>query len=466
VRQWYEAVAWIFGNGTGDRPFSDIADAMRSSRENMMTSKIGRYYASEAAINPEMVTQAKRLFDTGGTLSQSAAKLYTMFGPNIRDLATVLAAVWGADLGFCTSELNVKKLSTTLVNASNGAWLKPDCDRVANDTCSVWHGLTNRKSLSDNGALPYPSTNVLQSPDIICNGGAEANDAQRAQWTTPASWQTAPWTAVVNKNNYFYVRGKNMFPGTLGGRITFYQYRANLGYSPSKWVLVKTDSGSPFAMVNSNSESGLYINDDPFVFNPGSAAGEHLCLVAMISTDYLPNPLPSDNNFNYTSWLRFDLASAWHNIDVPKTTALTASSLSKAETNTLAINNMNDEPETFRFEAHCSDVPFGTILQLTSADLGLDSGLVHISTNNAIVTATAVLPGKYEGDLTVVIKTEDGKPLPPDAVIEVSNFWVVENGHNDFRAAAAHCLQAGQSIDADGTVSLLMGSFTYVGGFQ
>jgi hypothetical protein len=421
--------------------------------EQTMIQNLHKYSQSLDTIDQEMLRTAQSLFTTGRLLGESARILYNQYGPDIHDLATVLATVWGADLEFCTGVPNRRKLATALRTGSNNAWTPTDCNQVAENTCQTWHSLTSRKSLTAIGTVPYPDNDILRSPDIVCHGATAASAAERAHWLTDRSWKRAYWRWSIDKPNYIYVRGDNLSPGRLAGQVKLYACPIGLIVQPSLWQPIKTERGSDIAPILSDCEGERFITEEAFICPTGLFPLLTPSFVALISTDFLPNPLPAADNLDYADWMRFNLAAAQRNFWA----------WTSASSQTLAVHNLNATPETFRFEAHCTNLPAGTIVRLASDAVNLDSGAVKVSCGIATVSATAVLPGRHEGTLAITIEPPGDATLPPNAVIDIRGFWLVENGHDNFAAAAAHCLMTGQQLDAGGAIPILMGNVSYIG---
>ncbi|WP_148219182.1 hypothetical protein [Azospirillum sp. B510] len=424
---------------------SDVAEAIPTTR----------------VVSKDMVKSAEDMFAQGVTLSDAAVFLYGDYAPNINDLAEVLIAVWADSLGVGTASPNTSKLTNTLYNAggdaSGGNWTRNDCQKAAQKVYGVWHSGLVRKSLSDTGAIPYPSTNVYSSPDIICNGATRATDQQLSTWTSTSGWNTAPWVNPVNGQNYVYVREKNLFPDQLGGSVSLYAYRASIGMSlPSTWQLIRTESGAARAVVQAVAQNAIGINSlDPFLFNPGSSGPEHVCFVALFSTSYFRNPRPSDNNFDAVRWLTWNGSTGWHNADVPSTKALA-----------LGLANLNATSEAFRIEAVCNNVPVGTTVRLVSTDAqgGFDSGALRATRPDEVLSLTVTLPGKHDGTVNVTVLTADGKALPKGAEIDLRYHWLVEPDHPEFVEVARHLLLTRSGLEADGRGALYMGNFLLTGG--
>lgn len=412
-------------------------------------------------VSTELVNAAEDLFALGVTLSDAAIDLYKGYNPNINDLAEVLIAVWADSLGVGTANPTTTKLSNALYNAggetSGGNWSQGDCQKAAQKVYAVWHSGLTRKSLTDTGAIPYPSTGgVYMSPDIISNGPNPATDAQLATWTSEAGWKTAPWSNLINAQNYLYVREKNLFPDLLGGTVSLYAYRASIGLTkPSTWQLIRTESGAARSVVSAVAQNAIGITKDAFVFNPGSSSSEHLCFVALFSTTYFRNPRPGDSNFDAVRWLTWNGSSGWHNADVPNTRPLA-----------LGLANLNATPETFRVEAVCRNVPVGTTVSLVSTDAGggFDSGALPVNRPDDVLSLTVALPGNHDGTVNVTVLAPGGKALPQGAEIDLRYHWLVESDHPEFVDAARHLLLVGRGLEADGRGALYLGNFLLTGG--
>jgi len=173
-------------------------------------------------------------------------------------------------------------------------------------------------------------------------------------------------------------------------------------------------------------------------------------------TEYFTNnPLTQTGNWDSQAWLNCNGAAGWHNVDV-----------SKANAAVLKFYNQDGVPERFVFEAHCHNLPPGTVVALESADAALRQVLWVRSVKSVKayhhVSTDAVLPPRYAGELSVHFDVPGGKPLPANASVEIRMSWVLPLGHEHYADALSQ-LGDTRSGPLGQTVRLRMGSFTFVG---
>lgn len=437
-----------------------------------MTALASRTILSELfAIDPDspMLQTAEAQFQLQNDFSSGAYQVYTQHqgdaDMNSDNYAVVLAAVWvetiiaGNGTISGAAYLASVMYQAAMDNFGDPVWSQQECTDSANAAWAVWNGLFTRKALDDTGATPYTGQlGVYMSPDIWVTtkkvDGPPFNDI-----TTAASYAIQSPSAVTNEQNYIYVRGMNRFPGSLGGSVTLYQYKASLANNPSQWMQVQTTGGALSATIEPLASQEIFAALDSFRVN--FSGTDHTCVTALVSTEFFPNPLPAPpyTNFNVIQWLSGNPATAWKNLGGGSNA-----------TNRLAICNLDDTPEQFEYVALCSHVPQGTAVRLHHAGNGrdgtLDTRAQKIESLFQTITGEVVLPPKYDGNLEVHIETPDGKGLPHGAVIVMQGYWVVPQGHPRHTDAAAYLARAGRSLHPNGVAKLYTGGFAFVGGVR
>jgi hypothetical protein len=433
-----------------------------------------------------IVQEAKALFARRDDIATAVKQCY---GDNINDpqmtlayFTTVTAALWfepimaGAGEGATGAAYlaNIMFNNTIDPNTGSSPFSQADCQTTANAVWSQWQQLLLRKSGSDSGAWPYPGGDVTNSPDIWLNGANPLSDPSQliVDSTTPGGLWGADHPTPVNGPNNIYVRGQNLFPGSLGGQfgedavqVRLYFAKASVNFAPSTWAPISTQGGQDHGIIlpvsglpppagGTTPAPSRFFTSEAFVGNFPDI--DHTCMVAMASTKYHPNPKPGDSNFDITQFLVNQPSAAWQNFGHVQAV------------NKLEINNLDDRAESFTFEARCFDVPAGTQVRLVHADakktFALDTGSVHVGAGQNVVSATVFLPAKYRGDLEVHVKTADGKPLPASARIDVRGYWNLSPGHAHHADGAALLARAGIAAEADGSARLFQGNFVLHGG--
>jgi hypothetical protein len=155
-----------------------------------------------------------------------------------------------------------------------------------------WNDVYMRDNFNDSGQVPCPDPGWTSSPDIIPNGVNLLPD--------PVTYLKDNWnkdvgkSTVLNQQNYFYVRGKNLFNGAQEGTFKVYYCPQHLFLFPSLWseAQLKTSSGNDSVSASVQKEGDLVIPNEPFTLPP-SASTEHHCMIAQVITTEHPNPLPA-----------------------------------------------------------------------------------------------------------------------------------------------------------------------------
>ncbi|MGB5099075.1 MAG: hypothetical protein WBN94_00545 [Methanothrix sp.] len=149
-----------------------------------------------------------------------------------------------------------------------------------------------RKNLNDTGTLPVTNPDWWTcSPDIIPNGVDVLSDP--VTYLTQTYDKEVGKDTVIQRQNYFYVRGKNSYNGDRKGDFYLYYCPGHLFLFPSLWVdnQLKTSSGKDFVSATVK-QNEIAVPNEPFIYKPESE--EHSCLVARVVTEGNPNPLPDD----------------------------------------------------------------------------------------------------------------------------------------------------------------------------
>lgn len=407
------------------------------------------------AVSAPTLQYAQTLFHENNTAFVASPKIYKRF-PQVKidDFATILAAVWADSVSGAGS---IK----AWLRASTAGWSDIEITNAANVTYASWHGLLVRKNLQDVGKYPAVTNDYYSSPDVIARR-QRVDDP--GTFLTAQSYGTNPWEQPVRGLNYLYLRAKNLYPGGLEGNFVAYNYKGSVT-PPSKWNPLSTETGSSTSAIKASSISPVLpsgqigVTFDPFLFNFAADPGEHNCISVLAQTAYYTNPLPDDANFSIATWLLNDLASAWHNVAQPTQSK-----------NFLYFTNRDDTPERFRFEAHVSNLPLGSVVQLRTEEkqhggVEINSGPVHISSASAVIIAEGVINPKYDGRLEVTLDVPglNGR-LPPEAVVEIRTFWQVQDDNPNHAKAVVLAARNHRTLLDGDAAELFLGSFTFVGG--
>jgi hypothetical protein len=382
--------------------------------------------------------------------------IYKRMDPSLtmKDIASVFSGVY-ADNYWTGTKMDSSLLAACMVQSVG---YDPSlAQQYASSAMLQWRGILIRRLQSDQGKIPEDDNcNCL---DIVCN---EKTPLDSEQLIT--NWNSKFWNRSQSDKNYVYVRCQNtLFLGAITPKVKVFNADPGFNQRPSDWVQLETVSTGDFeGVVNllSGSPGPMGVNvrgaSEAFMFDPKTA--KHSCLVAAITTDFFTksDPLTISGNWDSATWRRNNGASGWLNVDPI------------AVESTLKFNNLDGRPEKFAFEAHCNKVPEGTVISLRCKDSQLsaiNSGSVKISRKFQIISTEGIIPGNYKGDLEVLIKIPDGKPIPKEASVQVNMVWILDHSH-DLYLGAADMLDLNDDARALRNVKVPMGSFTYMGSFK
>lgn len=381
-----------------------------------------------------------------------------MFPANLTLVAQIVGALYG-DHYFDPSICQMN--ATMLANELNAALGKnpADCLRAATTAFSQWYGLSVRSNFQDAGLIPRQG-NSLESPDVVVNG------------TTPTTvqrlitmWNQTIWGPVSSDKNLSYGRAASVnLPVPITKPVMkMYIVEGSINPpNPRSWTQLFTQDGSAPTAALQNTQGATTLqpgdraaNADAFMWNvPGTG---HYCAISVAGSEFFLNDPSqmSPSNWNSMTWITYNGAAGWHNLDTPQ-----------GDFATLKIHNLDGTTERFVIEAHCSELPKGTTVSVETTDKKLStplrSGVVRIAAKDQVVGAETELPGHYSGDVIVHFKTPDGKPLPPRATIDVRGYWHIPPGHAHYEGAVK-LLGDTHAISLSRPVRLFVGSFTLVG---
>ena len=167
------------------------------------------------------------------------------------------------------------------------------------------------------GTGMYPETGVwTQSPDIVPNGTEVLED--------PISYLTDSYSrdigkeTVMNQQNYYYIRGKNLFDGAKTAKFELYYCPSNIFLYPSLWVKnqLTTSAGEKQVSASADKKDDILVPVNAFTNLPESSV--HCCMIGRVITDTHPNPLPEDGTItNVDDLAKFMLDTpgfCWRNV--------------------------------------------------------------------------------------------------------------------------------------------------------
>jgi len=390
-------------------------------------------------------------FNDGDTATQAIQNLYADWMPpfNLNALAAIIGALYADNYWAAVPSEGQQMSVSTLANdisAAIGINL-PDAQRAAQFAFSRWYGMFVRGNISNSGEIPKAG-NLTASPDVLVNG--QTSLSTRLIIT---NWNQATWGPQPGLKNYAYARAQSLNIGVDITKATTQMYYTDAGFAPppSSWIQVFTFDGlntaSPLVDINQGtilSQNTRAASKDAFgVTFPGAG---HYCMITAALTEFFTRaPDAGQGNWNSATWLQFNGAAGWHNIDVSSTGQAT-----------LKFYNQDAEPQRFQFEAHCHLLKAGTKVAMSSPGI-LKTTETTISGDYQLVTAEVEVPGNYTGDLQV-----DFGVLPANASITFNKYWILPKKHEHHRHAALMVRNLGALFNAE-DVRVPMGDFTFVG---
>jgi hypothetical protein len=158
-----------------------------------------------------------------------------------------------------------------------------------NTMADMYNDIFLRSNLASVGLTPQTGA-WTQSPDIIPNGTEVLGDPVTSLTASYGSDVGRP--TVMNQQNYFYIRGKNLFAGASTGTFELYYCPQNLFLFPELWVdnQLKTSSGATQVTASVAAQNDIVVPQTAFTNLPISDV--HHCLIGRVITSAHPNPLP------------------------------------------------------------------------------------------------------------------------------------------------------------------------------
>lgn len=380
-------------------------------------------------------------------------------GATLTLLATIIGAIY-ADTYWTGIQMSPAHLSASLQQAQG--WSPADCDRAAQNAFSSWHGMLARANFGSVGEIPKSGA-LTASPDALCNTAGALTPTQLL-----TMWNSTFFQQPVVGKNFCYGRAQSVNIPLPIQQPQLQMFITDAGFNspPSSWIKLFTFGSKSVTAPMQGTQAGPVTaggraangiaaqGKDAFIFEPAGAG--HYCLLAVVSTEFFTNnPLEQIGNWSSQTWISYNGAAGWCNLNVQSDNEAV-----------LKFYNQDGRAEMFAFEAHCVNVPAGTMVSLTSTDASLadeiTSGSVKVISDYQVVGTEGVVPANYAGDLAVRIDTPGGGLLPAGASVEVRMLWVLEHGHT-YYAPATERLGAYREASLGQTLRVPMGDFTFVG---
>jgi hypothetical protein len=186
---------------------------------------------------------------------------------------------------------------------------------------AMYNDVYVRKNLGDTGMVPA-SGGWTQSPDIIPNGTTLIHDTVK---TLTDSWNSdVGQPTVLNQQNYFYVRAKNLHDGPQEATFELYYCPRSLFLFPSLWCesIMTTSDGHTQVEATAEQKGDVLVPTNAFTNVTANQqkvpiSDEHHCLIARVITTDHPNPLPGDDISDMDALAEYMLDNpnmAWRNV--------------------------------------------------------------------------------------------------------------------------------------------------------
>lgn len=412
-------------------------------------------YASLATIPQVYWDKALGYFNAGQSAPTAIQNLYFDWKPpfDLNALAAIIGALY-ADTYWAANAAEGQKLSVTNLAADISSAIginKADAQKAAQWAFSRWYGLFVRANTNNSGEIPKQGT-LTASPDVLVNGGSSLIPK-----IIISNWNQTYWGPQPGLKNYAYGRAQSLNIGVAIKTPAVSMYYTDAGFvpPPSTWVQCYTFDGNqtstPLVDINGNSDpvapGTRLTNAEAFGVNfPGSG---HYCMITAASTEFFSNkPDAGQGNWDSATWLQYNGAAGWHNMDVSKTGQAS-----------LKFYNHDSEPARFAFEAHYHKLPTDSRVSLSSKDV-LKTNDVRIMSKFQIQTVEVEVGGNHVGELDVEFGI-----LPADASVSFFKFWIVPRNHPRHREAALMVGDYNALFTGD-AVRVPMGDFTFVGAIR
>ena len=378
-------------------------------------------------------------------------QLYSDWRPpfNLNSLATIIGALYG-DTYWASNAAEGQRMSVTSlandISAAIGINIA-DATRAAQFAFSRWNGLFVRGNFGSSGEIPKTGA-LTASPDVLVNGLSPLSPP-----LIIGNWNQDTWGPKPGLKNYAYGRAQSLNIGVTISQPSVSMYYTDAGFlpPPSSWTQVFTFDGkntdSPLVDINLKTDLApgtRAASKEAFGVNfPGDG---HYCMITAAASEFFSKgPDAGLGNWNSATWLQFNGAAGWHNVDVSRTGQAM-----------LKFYNQDGTAERFVFEAHCHHLDEGaTVCMAVPGIAGKVEG--RITRKHQVFRIAVEVPGNHVGALEV-----DFGKLPPNASITFLKYWVVSRGHDYHREAAIIRGDLRAAINGE-PVLMPMGDYTFVG---
>lgn len=301
---------------------------------------------------------------------------------------------------------------------------------------ATYNDLFIRSNLSDTGTIPRQGIQY-RSPDIIPYGVAPVADPTKT--FTDNYNQSVAKAVQINRQNFLYVRAKNLSSGARDGKVSLYYSPSNILLYPAQWRnnILSTSDGLTETPVSASAAKEIAVTNNPLTWTPQQPpSGSHYCLVGVVATKENPNPIPNITAIdNMAAWIAQN--GGISQLNVQTTTADTPAFTTETP------YDQGEKPYKVKFLIECQNVPVGSWVSFSSGTPTSDGPIYLAKTE---VTSSPSFEAGVTVDVPANFQTKfsyswwrNDKNLPMDATITIAAY-VVSNG-NDVIAKLGHTVE-------------------------
>jgi hypothetical protein len=332
----------------------------------------------------------------------------------------------------------------------------------------AWNAPYMRTRVNQDDPL-YPRTGTLsQCPDIIPNGTDIKKKPE--EFISDGQWNSNLGTSTTAKrSNFLYIRGMN--PSAQATRASVYLY-----YSPARllqwpntvdkvegWATrpLRTGDHREYQEVAIAGKS-RFVTPDAFEWVPKSLPGDHYCLVARVSTDKYPNPIPEDLEKidDFALYISKHPDLGWRNVDLlePKDNAW----VSTQEYNQ-GVQGAEMVISLFVTNGRKGDY-LTAVSSVDGPNPPIDMRLNLVgSKDKEQVNLRTFVPDKYRTNIVVTYVAASGQPIPDNLGIVIDPLRVGIRPDSELAPYAKPLRSLGiTSIENAEEYAIPMGSMTYL----
>lgn len=187
-----------------------------------------------------------------------------------------------------------------------------------------FNNLYLRPNLANTGTTPVAGS-TCSSPDICIAGTKPISNYQSVLKSADSYASIVDNGIAANMENFIYLRAKNNMDEATSTDAFLYYAEASCIQWPSKWKNngIPTDiSDKDFGNIIQNVPSkGIGVTERPFIWRAPSnpPTNDHYCLIARLTSDVDPNPMPNLNrSLDIAALIRDNLRWSQRNVTMMK----------------------------------------------------------------------------------------------------------------------------------------------------